>query len=114
MTDCLFCKISNGQIPAKIVYQDDKTMAFDDIHPEAPVHVIIIPKKHIPSIPDITDEDQDIMGYLYLVVNRIAIDKSLTEDGFRLVINCGKSGGQDIPHIHIHMLGGRLFGWPPG
>ena len=114
MTDCLFCKKSNGQIPARIVYQDDKAMAFEDIHPEAPIHVIIIPKKHIPTVLDITDEDQDAIGYLYLVAKRIAIDKSLAEDGFRLVVNCGKFGGQEIPHIHIHMLGGRLFGWPPG
>jgi histidine triad (HIT) family protein len=114
MSDCLFCRISNGQIPAKIVYQDDKAMAFEDIHPEAPIHVIIIPKKHIPTALDITDEDQDIMGYLYLVAKKIAINKSLTKDGFRLVVNCGKSGGQEILHIHIHMLGGRLFSWPPG
>jgi histidine triad (HIT) family protein len=114
MSDCLFCRISNGQIPAKIVYQDDKAMAFEDIHPEAPIHVIIIPKKHIPTVLDITDEDQDIMGYLYLVAKKIAINKSLTKDGFRLVVNCGKSGGQEILHIHINMLGGRLFSWPPG
>jgi histidine triad (HIT) family protein len=114
MSDCLFCKISDNQIPAKIVFQDDKAMAFEDIHPESPIHVIIIPRKHISTILDITDEDQDIMGYLYLVAKRIAIDKSLAEDGFRLVVNCGKSGGQEISHIHIHMLGGRLFGWPPG
>lgn len=114
MSDCLFCKISNGQIPAKIVYQDDKAIAFEDIHPEAPIHVIIIPRKHIPTVLDITDEDQDIMGYLYLVAKKIAVDKSLTKDGFRLVVNYGKFGGQEIPHIHIHMLGGRLFGWPPG
>jgi len=114
MSDCLFCKISNGQIPAKIVYQDDKAMAFEDIHPEAPIHVIIIPRKHIPTVLDITDEDQDIMGYLCLIAKKIAVDKSLTKDGFRLILNYGKSGGQEIPHIHIHMLGGRLFGWPPG
>jgi len=114
MSDCLFCKIANGQIPAKIVFQNDKAIAFEDLHPEAPTHVIIIPRKHIPTVLDITDEDKDIMGYLYLVVNQIAIDKSLTESGFRLIVNCGKSGGQEVPHIHIHMLGGRLFGWPPG
>jgi histidine triad (HIT) family protein len=114
MSDCLFCKISNGQIPAKIVYQDDRAIAFEDIHPEAPTHVIIIPRKHISTILDIADEDQDVMGYLYLVAKRIAFDRSLAEDGFRLVVNYGKFGGQEIPHIHIHMLGGRLFGWPPG
>jgi len=114
MSDCLFCKIANGQIPAKIVFQNDKAIAFEDMHPEAPTHIIIIPKKHIPTVLDITDEDKDIMGYLYLVVNKIAADKSLTESGFRLIVNCGESGGQEVPHIHIHMLGGRLFGWPPG
>ena len=113
MSDCLFCKIASGQIPAKIVFQDDNVVAFEDINPQSPVHIIIIPRKHISTVLDITQSDLDIMGYLYLVAGKIATDMSI-DDGFRLVVNCGKSAGQEIQHIHMHMLGGRLFGWPPG
>ena len=114
MAECLFCRIAAGEIPAKIVFRDEKAVAFEDINPQAPVHVIIIPKKHIPTLLDLTDEDQSIMGYLYVVANHIAADKSLTESGFRLVANCKESAGQEVFHVHIHMLGGREFGWPPG
>lgn len=112
--DCLFCKIADGKIPAKIVFSDEKVVAFEDINPQAPIHVIIIPRKHIPTVLDIENEDFDLMGYLYKVASKIAVDKNISEDGFRLVINCNRSAGQEIFHIHIHMLGGREFGWPPG
>ncbi|MGQ9608636.1 MAG: histidine triad nucleotide-binding protein [bacterium] len=112
--DCLFCKISDGKIPAKIVFSDEKAVAFEDINPQAPIHIIIIPRKHISTVLDIKDEDHDLMGYLYKVASQIAVDKKIEEDGFRLVINCNKSAGQEIFHVHIHMLGGREFGWPPG
>lgn len=112
--DCLFCKISDGKIPAKIVFSDEKSVAFEDINPQAPIHIIIIPRKHISTVLDIKDEDHDLMGYLYKVASQIAVDKKIEEDGFRLVINCNKSAGQEIFHVHIHMLGGREFGWPPG
>lgn len=112
--DCLFCKIADGKIPAKIVFNDEKIVAFEDINPQAPIHVIIIPRKHIPTVLDIENEDFDLMGYLYKVASKIAVDKNIDEDGFRLVINCNRSAGQEIFHIHIHMLGGREFGWPPG
>ena len=114
MSECLFCKIAAGEIPTKIVFEDDKALAFEDINPEAPTHVLIIPKKHIPTLLDIAEEDQELIGYLHMVANKIAADRSLTEEGFRLVTNCKKSAGQEIFHVHIHMLGGRKFGWPPG
>ncbi|HGE69811.1 TPA: histidine triad nucleotide-binding protein [Candidatus Poribacteria bacterium] len=114
MSDCLFCKIASGEIPAKIEYQDDLAVAFHDINPQSPIHIIIIPRKHIPTVADITKDDYDVMGYLYSVASKIAEKEKIIEDGFRLVINYGKSAGQEIQHIHIHMLGGRSFGWPPG
>lgn len=114
MSECIFCKIAAGQIPAKIVFQNEKVVAFEEIAPRAPTHVLIIPRKHIPTVLDITEEDQELVGYMYAVVNQIAAEKSLTEGGFRLVTNCNKDAGQEVFHIHIHMLGGRKFGWPPG
>lgn len=114
MTDCLFCKIAKGEIPAKIEYQDDLAVAFYDINPQAPIHIVIIPRKHIPTVIDIKKTDYEVMGYLYKVASKISEKESISKDGFRLVINCGKSAGQEIQHIHIHMLGGRDFGWPPG
>ena len=114
MSECLFCKIAAGEIPTKIVFEDDRAIAFEDINPEAPTHVLIIPKKHIPTLLDIAEEDQELIGYLHMVANKIAADRSLTEEGFRLVTNCKKGAGQEVFHVHIHMLGGRKFGWPPG
>jgi histidine triad (HIT) family protein len=114
MSKCLFCKIAAGEIPAKIVFEDDRAVAFEDINPKAPIHIIIIPRKHIPTVLDLTGEDQELMGYLHLVANRIAAEKSINEDGFRLVTNCNKVAGQEVFHLHIHMLGGRNLGWPPG
>jgi len=114
MSDCLFCRIANGEIPAKIAFQNERAVAFYDINPQAPTHVIIIPRKHIPTVNDISEEDHDLMGYLYEVANKIAADTSLTDSGFRLVVNCKRSAGQEVFHLHIHMLGGRDFGWPPG
>jgi histidine triad (HIT) family protein len=114
MTDCLFCKIAEGKIPAKIEFQDELAVAFQDINPQAPIHIIIIPRKHIATILDIKPDDFGIMGHLYGVANKIAENKGLKDDGFRLVANCGRFAGQEIQHIHIHILGGRQFGWPPG
>ena len=114
MSECLFCKIAAGEIPAKLAFDDDKVMAFGDINPQAPVHVVIIPKKHIPTILDLTDEDEKLVGYMHTVANQIAIEKSLAEDGFRLVMNCKRSAGQTVFHLHMHLLGGRDFLWPPG
>ena len=114
MSECLFCKIAAGEIPATVVFQDDRVVAFEDINPQAPVHVIIIPRKHIPTVLDLTDADRELVGYMYMVANQIVSDKSLTENGFRLVTNCGESAGQSVFHLHTHLLGGRDFDWPPG
>jgi histidine triad (HIT) family protein len=114
MSECLFCRIAAGEIPAKIVFNDEKVVAFEDIKPQAPTHIIIIPRKHIPTVLDLDEEDRELVGHIHLVANQIAAEKSLTQNGFRLVTNCKKSAGQEIFHLHIHMLGGRDFGWPPG
>ena len=114
MSECLFCKITAGEIPVKIVFEDDKVVAFEDIKPQAPTHILIIPRKHIPTVLDLADEDQELMGYLYIVANKIAVERSLTEDGFRLVVNCKRAAGQEVFHLHLHLLGGRNFRWPPG
>ncbi|HCD41029.1 MAG TPA: histidine triad nucleotide-binding protein [Firmicutes bacterium] len=113
MNDCLFCKIARKEIPADIVYEDDDVLAFRDIRPQAPVHVLVIPKRHIASLADLTQEDKDVMGHVTLVASRLARDLGVSE-GYRVVINCGKDAGQSVFHIHMHLLGGRSLGWPPG
>ncbi len=113
MQDCLFCKIISGEIPADIVFRDDHALAFRDIDPQAPTHLIIVPLRHIQKVTDIGIDDLDIMGHLFFVAKKIAEDLSLS-DGFRLVINCGRDAGQEVQHIHMHMLGGKMLGWPPG
>ena len=114
MSDCLFCKIVAGEIPATIAFSDEKVVAFEDINPQAPVHVLIVPRKHIPTVFDLTEEDKELVGHMHIVANRVAADKSLDEDGFRLVTNCMESAGQEVLHLHMHLLGGRRFRWPPG
>jgi len=114
VSDCLFCRIVQGNIPAKIIYQDDHTLAFDDINPQAPVHSLIIPKRHVNSVHDLKESDQLLLGHLLLICNRVATDKGLSERGFRLVANTGRDGGQTVGHLHFHVLGGRHLGWPPG
>jgi histidine triad (HIT) family protein len=114
MPECLFCRIAAGEIPARIVFNDEQVVAFEDIKPQAPIHIIIIPRKHIPTVLDLDEDDRELVGHIYLAANQIAAEKSLTQDGFRLVTNCKKSAGQEIFHLHVHMLGGRNFGWPPG
>lgn len=114
MSDCIFCKIANGEIPADMVYQDDDVIAFRDLNPQAPLHVLIIPRKHIATTNDIQPEDAELMGKLYLVAKQIAQDEGVAEDGYRCVINCNRHGGQAVYHIHLHLLGKRQMGWPPG
>lgn len=114
MSECLFCKIAAGEIPAKIVFSDERVVAFEDIEPQAPTHVLIMPRKHIDTVLDLTDEDQELVGYLHIVANKVAIERSLDEDGFRLVTNCKQAAGQEVLHLHLHLLGGRRFRWPPG
>lgn len=113
MADNIFLKIIDKTIPAKIAYEDDQCLAFHDIHPQAPVHVLIIPKKVIRTLDDTTAEDQALLGYLQLVAVKLAKELGLAK-GYRFVINCNEDGGQTVPHLHVHLLGGRHMTWPPG
>ena len=113
LKDNLFQKIIDRQIPAKIVYEDDRCLAFHDINPQAPVHVLIIPRKVIPTHADITEADRDLLGHLHLVAVKLAVQLGV-QDGYRLVINCMDRAGQSVPHLHMHLLGGRNMHWPPG
>ncbi len=115
MTDCIFCKIIARKIPSKIIYEDDLAVAFEDINPQAPVHTLVIPKKHIPTVLGLKEgEDDHLIGHLFKVANKIARDKGIAERGFRLVTNCNAESGQTVYHIHLHLLGGRIMHWPPG
>jgi histidine triad (HIT) family protein len=113
LSDNIFLKIVNKQIPARIVHEDDQCVAFHDNNPQAPVHVLIIPRKEIRTHDDLTAEDQAVLGHLHLVAARLAQQLGLGE-GYRLVLNCRESAGQTVPHLHMHLLGGRNFSWPPG
>lgn len=113
MGDCIFCKIAEKEIPSNIVYEDDKIICFHDLEPQAPVHVLIIPKKHIPSMDDVAAEDQELLGYIMTKVKEIARTLGL-ENGYRLVNNCGEDGFQTVKHLHFHLLGKRKMTWPPG
>jgi histidine triad (HIT) family protein len=115
MTDCIFCKIIEKKIPAKVVYEDDIAFAFEDINPKAPVHLLVIPKKHIPTVLELKEGDDDhLIGHLFKIANKIAKDKGIADKGFRLVTNCNPDSGQTVYHIHLHLLGGRIMHWPPG
>ncbi|MGA3049847.1 MAG: histidine triad nucleotide-binding protein [Terracidiphilus sp.] len=110
---CLFCKIIEGSIPSTPVYQDDQCYAFADIHPQSPVHILIVPRKHIASLADASEADKPLLGHLSWVASKIARDKALGK-GYRVVINAGEDGGQTVDHLHLHLLGGRAHTWPPG
>lgn len=112
--DCLFCKIIKGEIPSNKVYEDDAVFAFRDIEPQAPVHILIIPKEHIASANDLNDENSAIVGHIFSVAAKIAKSEGIAEGGYRIVNNCGADGGQTVGHLHFHMLGGRSLQWPPG
>jgi histidine triad (HIT) family protein len=112
MADCLFCKIIARQVDAAIVHEDDRALAFRDIHPVAPTHVLIIPKKHIASIDEVAPEDEAEMGHLYRVASTIAAQEKLGS-GYRVVMNCGADAGQSVFHVHLHLVGGKPLGWPP-
>ena len=111
---CLFCRIANKEIPAKIVFEDDQFVGFHDINPQAPTHILVVPRRHIASLDDLTEAEQVLMGALLLRTAQIARSKQLTSEGYRLVVNTGPAAGQTVFHIHVHLLGGRNFGWPPG
>jgi histidine triad (HIT) family protein len=112
--NCLFCKIAAGQIPSKIVYQDEDVVAFEDINPQAPHHILLIPRRHITSISDLTLEDGPTLAMLFVVANKLAQKLGLGERGYRLVTNVGPDAGQAVYHLHFHLIGGRKFRWPPG
>ncbi|MBN4078815.1 histidine triad nucleotide-binding protein [Gammaproteobacteria bacterium AH-315-C21] len=114
MTECLFCKLISGDIPADIVYQDGDVFAFRDISPQAPTHILVIPKHHIATINDVDESHQALLGKLVLTAKNIAKEQGLADDGYRLVMNCNQDGGQAVYHIHLHILGGRSLTWPPG
>ena len=113
MADCIFCRIIRGEAPAKKVYEDERALVFEDVMPQAPTHVLIIPKKHIVGLKEAGPEDADIIGYLHLVAARIARERGI-EDGYRSVFNVGPRAGQSVFHLHLHLLGGRSLRWPPG
>ena len=112
--DCLFCKIIDGDIPADIVYQDEQVLAFRDISPQAPTHILVIPKRHITTINDVTEEDCGLLGHMMVTAKQLAAKEGLAEDGYRLTLNCNENGGQSVYHIHLHLMGGRRMTWPPG
>ena len=113
MSDCIFCKIARKEIPANIAFEDDEIMCFHDLNPQAPVHVLVIPKKHIASFDDVQTEDAGLLGHIGVKVKEIAKSLGL-ENGYRVVINCGKDGMQTVEHLHFHILGKRQMQWPPG
>jgi len=114
MSDCLFCKIRDGEIQGDVVFEDDDLLAFNDVSPQAPVHVLIIPKKHISTVNDMSAEDELLMGKLFSTAKNIASQKAVSEDGYRLVVNSNEQAGQSVFHIHMHLLAGRNMTWPPG
>ncbi|MCX7120610.1 MAG: histidine triad nucleotide-binding protein [Gammaproteobacteria bacterium] len=112
--NCLFCKIAAGDIPTKLIYEDNDIVAFNDIAPQAPHHILIIPRKHIATINDIEDTDAAMIGKMMLVAKKIAAELAISDAGFRVLMNCNRHGGQAVYHIHLHLLGGRQMTWPPG
>lgn len=112
--DCLFCRMVSGEVEVDKVYEDDEILAFKDINPQAPIHVLIIPKRHIPSVLEVGEDAVGVMGHMIKVAGDIAKGMGIAEKGFRLVMNCNRDAGQAIFHIHLHLLGGRKLGWPPG
>jgi len=114
MSDCIFCKIIDGEIPGDIVYQDDDVLAFRDLSPQAPVHFLVIPKKHVSTINDFQSADDALIGKLFLAAKKIAKQEQIDESGYRCVMNCNDDGGQTVHHVHLHVLGKRQMTWPPG
>ena len=114
MDDCLFCKIIAGDIPADRVFENERILAFRDLNPQAPTHILIIPKLHIPTLNDLQPEHSELTGELILTASELAKKEGIAEAGYRTGFNCNDAGGQTVYHIHLHLLGGRTFGWPPG
>ncbi|HHV71168.1 MAG TPA: histidine triad nucleotide-binding protein [Clostridia bacterium] len=114
MNDCIFCKIATKQVPAELVYEDDLVVVFRDLAPQAPVHLLIVPKKHIPTLQHLSTEDNEIITNIFSIIPKLAEEFQVERSGYRLVANCGKEGGQSVFHIHFHFLAGRQMNWPPG
>ncbi len=114
MAECIFCQIVGGVIPAKKLYEDDQVIAFDDLNPQAPVHVLVIPKRHLVSLDDTQDSDSALLGQLLIVCAKMARERGIVGGGYRVVANTGREAGQSVFHLHLHVLGGRPFTWPPG
>lgn len=112
--NCIFCRIVSGEIQASIIYEDDLVIAFRDINPQAPKHILIIPRNHVDSMNKMSAEDKDLVGHLLIAASSIASQEGIAETGYRTVINTGEDGGQTVWHLHVHLLGGRSLGWPPG
>ena len=113
-SDCIFCRIADGEIPATVVRQDEHTVAFRDLDPKAPLHVLVIPRKHIASINDLADDDAAVMGALLIAARDVAASEGIAESGYRLVVNTGAAANQTVHHVHLHVMGGRDMRWPPG
>ena len=113
MSGCLFCRIIKGEVPGKKVYEDERVFAFEDINPQAPTHILVVPKKHIAGLKEAAPEDAEVIGHCHLVAARLARERGI-EDGYRAVFNVGPRAGQSVFHLHLHLLGGRAFRWPPG
>jgi histidine triad (HIT) family protein len=114
MDNCIFCKIINKEVPSKIVYEDERVLAFDDINPRAPIHVLLISKEHFGTLNEIPEEKEDILSHLLLKARQVAQEKGIAENGYRIVLNTERDSGQEVFHIHFHLLGGRQMKWPPG
>lgn len=110
MEDCIFCKIIKKEIPSEIVYEDERVIAFKDVNPAAPIHILVVPKKHIVNLLEVSKEDSDLISYIYQVINTIAIENGFAENGFRVIVNCGKDSGQEVMHLHFHVLAGKKLG----
>lgn len=114
MDDCIFCKIAAGEIPADKVYEDESVVAFRDLNPQAPTHVLVIPRRHIATVNDLSVDDEAVVGRLFTAAREIAAQEGIADVGYRTVMNCNEAGGQAVYHIHLHLLGGRMMNWPPG
>ena len=110
MENCIFCKIINKEVPSTIVYEDEKVIAFNDVNPAAPIHILLVPKKHVEKVLDLKDEEMEIVAHIYKVINKIAKDQGFAEKGFRVITNCGKDSGQEVMHLHFHVIAGKTLG----
>ena len=114
MEGCVFCRIINHQTPAKIVYEDDSVLAFEDVNPQAPVHLLVVPRKHLPSLKEAVSDDESLLGHIFTVAAQLARERQIEAKGYRAVLNNGLWAGQTVFHLHVHVMGGRVFNWPPG